>query len=297
MQLPPHHEITALDRKLAVPMFVVALAFLVIAGALLPTLLYRDHSVASDPFSIDRGPQNGDWFQVQSEDESSEELIYLVPEIRHVLKVILLGLYAMLLFEAFAHWLSGGKQLTQHIWYLLIPFLRLSTRDHVSGQHAWVAGIGWTQSSLMLEKRLAKAFSVPMVAIALPVLPLILLQFFWSKHLDSNPTLKFATATSTALIWMAFVFEFSVMVSVSRRKWKYCKEHWINLLIVALPIFGFLRLAALGNLFRLQPVAKTASVLRLRGMAIRIWRAVLSLGIIEEPSGKRLSEKLQSSIN
>jgi voltage-gated potassium channel len=290
---------TELDRRLAVPMFIVAVMFLVIAGFLLPTMLYRDNSTEDPGHPSRAGQFAADLVEFHSQDDLSEEIVYFVPEVRHALKFVLLGLYAVLLLEAIAHWVTGGRNLRQHILYLLVPFMRLSSRDHVDGSHAWIVGIGWTKSSLMLEKRLANAFSIPMVAIALPILPLIIVQLFWSKQVNANPHLKFAMATSTALIWMAFVFEFAIMVTAARRKWKYCKEHWINLLIVALPMFGFLRLAALGNLFRLQQLAKTASVLRLRGLAIRLWRATLSLGILDRAfrrSPERKIEKLNQLI-
>jgi voltage-gated potassium channel len=279
---PSDSEVTThLDRQLAAPMFVVAALFLTIAGFLLPTLIYRpeknpatqvlaagtDDKTGTQPSAIGLEPQ--------------DEIVYFVPKIRLALSVMLLSLYLLLIAEFLAHWYTGGRNLQQHLIFLLMPFMRLSTRDHVDGSHVWVVGLGWKKSTLMLEQKLAHAFGLPMVAIALPVLPLIIVQLFWSSAINSSAELRFVMATATAVIWVAFVVEFVIMFSVTRRKMKYCKEHWINLLIVVFPIFGFLRLAALGSFFKLQQLAKTASVLRLRGLAIRLWRATISLGIID----------------
>lgn len=289
---PEQPVVTKLDRQLAVPMFVVAVMFLVIAGFLLPTLIYRE------PSALEGNPEHpvkltNDLFQSQRDAELPEEIIYFVPEVRLILKWALIALYSLLILEWIAHLFSGGKNLRQHWSYLLAPFLRLSARDHIDGSYVWVIGLGWIKSTLILEKKLAGAFGIPMMALALPVLPLVIIQLFWSSAVNSNPHLKFLMATATAVIWMAFVFEFAIMFTVSRRKIKYCKEHWLNLLIVVLPLFGFLRLAALGNVFKLKQLAKTASVLRLRGLAIRLWRAVISLGIVDTALRKTPDHKIE----
>jgi voltage-gated potassium channel len=289
----PEYTATKLDRQLAKPMFVVAVMFLVIAGFLLPTLLYREPLPPLRNLTPKLSTQNAELFQSDVQAELPEEIVYFVPEVRSALKIVLAALYALLILEALAHWMAAGKCMRQHILYLLIPFMRLSTRDHVDGSSVWVVGIGWTKSTLLLEKQLANAFGIPMMAIALPVLPLVVIQLFWSSTVNSNPHLKFMMATATAIIWAAFVFEFAIMFSVTKRKLKYCKEHWINLLIVLLPAFGFLRLAALGSLFKLNQLAKTVSVLRLRGLAIRFWRAMISLGVIDKALRKTHDHKIE----
>lgn len=285
--------ITKLDRQMAKPLFVVAVLFLVTAGFLLPTLLHREPLPALQSPVPKIPTQTAGLLQSHSPDELSEEIIYFVPEVRTALKVFLALLYAVLILEALAHLIAAGKNMRQHILYLLVPFMRLSTRDHVDGSHVWVVGIGWTKSTLVLERQLSQAFGIPMMALALPVLPMVVAQLFWSSAVNSNPTLKFTMATATAVIWVAFVFEFAIMFTVTKRKLKYCKEHWINLLIVLMPAFGFLRLAALGGLFKLNALAKTVSVFRLRGLAIRFWRAMISLGVIDKALRKTPDHKIE----
>ena len=52
---------------------------------------------------------------------------------------------------------------------------------------------------------------------------------------------RVATRIGEALIWTAFALEFVIMISVVERKLKYCVQHWIDLLVIVLPLVGFLR--------------------------------------------------------
>jgi len=290
--------ITPLDRMLAWPMFSVALLFLILTGLMLPTLLYRDLEEeknlpplqqAVNPIVVN---QIDEFFLVSERaEEFPEEIIYFAPGFRQLMLAVLAILYLVMLGEGIAHWVTGGKQLRQHLMFALFPFMRLSSLDHRDGTHVWVVGMGWLKRTRLLEQRLTSVFSLPMLLIALPILPLIIVQLIWSQKINTDPNLKFAMATATAVIWMAFVFEFAIMFTVARRRLKYCKEHWINIAIIALPLVGFLRIAALGGMIKLKQVAKTISVLRLRVIFIRFWRALVVLGLIDKMLRKKPAQK------
>lgn len=299
-------NITWLDRNLAVPMFIVAFVFLVLTGLMLPTLLYRDiddpiQGPAKPAMTAADGPNVEDMvdriedFLILSEqpDEYHEVIIYFMPRFRQIMLQGMIFLYGLILLEGMAHWLAGGRQLKQHLLYAVFPFMRLSFIDHVDGSHVWVVGMGWLKRTRLLERRLTSAFSVPMIGIALPIIPLIIIQLIWSQKVNTDLNLKFLMATATALIWIAFVFEFAVMFSVTTRKLKYCKEHWINMVIIGLPLIGFLRIAALGGLIKVKQLAKTVSVLRLRGIFIRFLRALIVLGIIDRIMRRKPEQKIE----
>lgn len=295
--------LTRLDQLLAGPMFAIALLFLILTGLMLPTLLYRDieeeknHSPlrqAIEPMVVN---QIDDFFLISERpDELPEEIIYFAPRFRRSMLLILTGLYLLIVGEGLLHWISGGSQLKQHLMFAVFPFMRLSAVDHHQGNHAWVPGMGWVQRTGLLQQRLNALFSLPMLLITLPILPLIVVQLIWSQKVNTDPNLKFAMATATAVIWMAFVFEFSIMFTVARRRWKYCKEHWVTLAIIALPLVGFLRIAALGGLIKLKQVAKTASVLRLRVILIRFWRALVVLGLLDQLMRKKPRQKVDQLV-
>jgi len=189
-------------------------------------------------------------------------------------------LYPLFVAELIGQWLYGGKRLWQNVFFLLAPPLRLGARDHVRGNTIWLPFVGWQHANYDLRKRVEKAFGGPMVVIALLVLPLLLVEYFWEKQVGANRLLSFMLQTSTSIIWMAFTIEFITMVGVVEKKIKYCTAQWLDLAIVLLPFVAFLPMLRLGALLRLQQIGKTTRLYRLRGLAIRAYRALLGLAFI-----------------
>ena len=248
LQKPDRHaeECTDLDRVLAVPMFVFALLFLIGTAG----LLHLTDGDLLSPLGIK----------------------------------ILIGLgflYLVFVAETIAHWRSGGNNMRQHISYLLLPIMRLCPRDHAEGERAWIPGIGWRLLSSRLEKYLARIFSGPMIVIALLVLPVVGVEFFYAEQISSNSTSKRIIEICSAFIWMAFVFEFVVMVSIVEKRIRYCKQNWIDVAVVLLPLVSFMGAARLGRLIKLKQLSRTAKIYRMRGLAIRSWRAIVALDVID----------------
>ncbi len=240
-----------LDRRLAVPMFLVALAFLLIAGFLI-------HTESSDlPAAF-----------------SYSEKIQLWG-------IVALGLlYLCYIAEAVAHWWHRSNYMRRHIWYLVIPFLRLCPRDHLDGSHAWIVGLGWQPTSVPFERYIGRLFSGPMIGIALLVLPVVGAEWFLAKQIEASPNGRFIIQSATGFIWMAFVFEFVVMITIVEKKVQYCKQNWIDIAVILLPLIAFLRAARLGRLMKLQQLSRTAKMYRMRGLALRAWRAFVTLDVI-----------------
>jgi len=195
-------------------------------------------------------------------------------------------LYPLFVVEAGWHWLQGSRRRKLHLLYCLVPPLRLGARDHATGTRIWFPGTGWTTVDTPLRQRLERSFGVPMIFIALMILPLMAMEHFWAERLAGSKSLSLFLHTATALIWVAFTFEFIVMVSIVDRKLKYCKEHWIDIAVILLPVVAFLRTARLGRLLRLQQIGKiqqltkTVRIYRMRGLLMKAWRAVLVLEIV-----------------
>ena len=70
--------------------------------------------------------------------------------------------------------------------YCLLPPLRLGACDHATGQSVWLPGLGWQRRGRPLEQRLDRASSVPMVVMALMVLPLMGLDKFYEARLAGH---------------------------------------------------------------------------------------------------------------
>ena len=237
-----------LDRILAVPMFIAALIFLLATGA----LLHLTQGELTSPLGLNLLSGLG--------------ILYLV-----------------FVAEAIAHWRAGGKNMRQHIRYLLFPMMRLCPRDHVDGKSAWIPFIGWRPVSRELETYLARVFSGPMILIALMVLPVVAIEFKFqhSNTPDENPISRFAIDTCSGFIWMAFVFEFVVMFSIVEQRLRYCRQNWIDVAVVLLPLVNFMGAARLGRLVKLKQLSRTAKIYRMRGLVLRTWRAIVALDVID----------------
>ena len=189
----------------------------------------------------------------------------------------MVGLYPLFVAELVAHGWAGSPRWKRGLVVLLVPPLRLVSRDHTTGTYVWMPRWGWQRVDRALRKRMEKAFSGPMILIALLVLPLLAVEYFSKQHVSNGFYLDLPIETGTSIIWLAFTIEFIVMVSIVNRPFRYCKQHWIDLAIILLPFIAFLRLFRLGALMRLQHMTR---VFRLRGLAMRMFRAVLLLDIV-----------------
>ena len=141
--------------------------------------------------------------------------------------------------------------------------------------------MGWQVADQTCFERLDRAFSVPMLFMAMMILPILAIEFFWSKYVILYPGLALALDLGTALIWLAFALEFIVMSAVAQKKLVYIARHWINLAIILLPFLAFLRSLQFVRLLRLGKLGKALKVYRLRGLGLRAWQGVVTLELVE----------------
>ena len=104
-------------------------------------------------------------------------------------------------------------------------------------QRLWLPGLGWRQANKRLRERLERKFGIPMILIALMIMPVLIVEFFMKSQVAQYGWLRMLLHVSTGVIWFAFAGEFILMVSVAEKKVAYCKKHWIDLAIILLPLF------------------------------------------------------------
>jgi voltage-gated potassium channel len=284
---------TQLDQRLAPAMFWLSLLFLCLtAGALhlIPGL--RTGAEAEHVAAATTSPA-----LVPSAEP-------LDPSVRRICALAgavcgwgVLLLYPVFLFEAALHGRRGGGW-RRHWWQCAFPPARIAARDHGTGAAVWLPRIGWANVDHPLRTRVEHGASIPMLVIALMVLPLLAAEHYLEPQIRSSAWLLFVVKASAGLIWMAFTFEFVLMLSLSERKWRYARQHWLDALIVSLPLIDVLpalrlgRLLRLGRISRLQQLARTLRVFRLRGTAMRLWRAILLLEVIDRVIGGSPEKRL-----
>lgn len=213
----------------------------------------------------------------------------------------LAGIYPACWLDAIYGGRHGTAQGRMRWLSIILPPLRLAAGDHATGQSVWLPGLGWHLKGPVLEQKLDRRASLPMVLMALMVLPLMALDKFYEAHLAADPWLSGLLNGAHGMIWFAFAGEFILRVSITTKKWSYVKEHWIDVAIVLLPLIPFLQALRVGRLARLQTLTSSAGKLyRLRGVSLRAWRALLLIDAVKRilygPPALRLA-RLRAVVN
>jgi voltage-gated potassium channel len=170
---------------------------------------------------------------------------------------------------------------------LLLPPLRLTINPAVADRVIWLPKQGWQPLGRPLYSQLERRLALPMLLITLLILPVVGAEIFFHDHIANAPALALLLHLVTALIWFAFALEFILLVSVTDRKLEYCKHHWINIVIIVLPLVAFLRTLQFLRFLRLTKASKLARAYRLRGVFARALRLALVLNLIERVLARR----------
>lgn len=218
-------------------------------------------------------------------------------------ELILGGLWLLLPVFAFVSllraWLCHApgfwRRLGTFLLYSLPP-VHLCGRSFADPSLAWLPGLGWRHVDRELRKRLERAFSVPMIIIALMVLPFLAMEYHWGEEVRADFGLALFLDIGTGVIWTAFAIEFIIMLSVAEKKASYCLKNWTDVAVVLLPLvefLPFLRLLRLSRLLQLQQLGRMGRMYRLRGLALKLWRALLVLEVMQRLTGYTPEKRLK----
>lgn len=186
----------------------------------------------------------------------------------------------------------------QWIVICLCPPLRLAAPHLLMDGKRWLPWLGWCESNYKVYRRVERNFSVPMVAVASCILPVLLVEWTMYERLLATPWLRILLHLSTGAIWFAFALEFILMIELAHRKLDHLKRHWIDLVIILLPLLSFLRslqaikATQLGKLTKLQQLSRMIRVYRLRGLSTRAFRAIIVLDVLQRVMGSDPQKRL-----
>ena len=129
-----------------------------------------------------------------------------------------------------------------------------------------------------VRQRVDEVFHWPMIILALAILPLFLIEFI------QQPTgwLRWAVDIGFAIIWLAFLVEFVIKVSIAESRFQYCRRNWIDIVIIFLPAL---------RIFRIARLARTSRLFRLRGVGMKFGRHVFTV-ILGLETTERLLERV-----
>jgi len=277
------------NERLAPVMFYLSFAFLILIAALL--VVWIDVArVVETVEGTGVGNTTTDSIQVISEQEIYFESTAV--QLGYYCIVGLLMLWPFFIAEQIYCFTTSDslKDFRNYhpFWYAicLVPPLRMCARNQHRDGNIWFPVLGWQIPDIFLQRQLERLTSVPMVCVALLILPVLGLQFLFGDNLSSYPLLRVILHIGTGVIWLAFATEFVLMVSVADNKVKYCKKHWLDLVIILLPLISFLRTLQLlrasnmAKLGKVQNLTKMVRVYRLRGVSMRALRAILLLEVV-----------------
>ncbi|SMP48933.1 hypothetical protein SAMN06265222_102482 [Neorhodopirellula lusitana] len=214
---------------------------------------------------------------------------------QQVLEQIAVGLmyvvWPLVMLESLYHWTIRPKTWTMrwyHFYSLLFcvcPSLRMCARSVEMNGRLWLPGLNWQRPNRRLRRRLGQHFSIPMIGIALLILPVLTVEFLLKEQVARYGWLRFALHVGTGVIWFAFAGEFILMVSIAEKKFDYIRRNWVDLAIIVLPFFSFLRSlqavrgSRLARLAKIPQLTKLVRAYRLRGTVLKAFRALVLLDV------------------
>ena len=198
---------------------------------------------------------------------------------------------------------AWGPVIGRAILILFFPPYRIG-RTHPRTGLAWFPRIGWVAPSKETYTRIDRAFSTPMLFVALLILPVLVLEFTQAELVKQSPGLSLAMDIGVAVIWVAFALEFLMESSVTPKTGKFLKERWLDAAIVVLPMLEFAltrlvdaaplaRLLRLGRALSPEQLARMQRLYRLRGLLMKAWAAFLLLGGMNRLFGQAAQKRLR----
>lgn len=216
---------------------------------------------------------------------AAEKVAAMVWEIDAV-RWILLGLWIAIVLEGLLGFVSSVRHrrpgaLPRFLLVAALPPFRLAVAPQAAPGWIWLPFTGWRRHGPGLFRRLELRFALPMLMVAVLIIPVIGVELLFADELARDPQLAAALQVLTSLIWIAFTTEFILMITVAQKKLQYAREHWINLLIILLPLVAFLRMLFLIKALRAAKMSQAVQTVRLRVVLTRAHRIAMLLNLLE----------------
>lgn len=198
--------------------------------------------------------------------------------------VALIALWLVIISESLWGWRQAPDR--RQAWkrllmVVLLPPMRMVFSPHRPNAHVWLPGYHWREVSNASVTEMEQRMAIPMLLATALIIPVLIVDFGFAKAVEASHALQVTLAVLMALIWFSFALEFVVMVSLAPKKLAFCKKHWINIVIILLPLVAFLRTLQIFRFLRLAKAGKLAKAYRLRGLVTRSLKIALAFNLIE----------------
>ena len=197
---------------------------------------------------------------------------------------VLLAIWTMVIGESlWGWWLAADRKQAwkRLLLVVLAPPFRMVFSPRRPNRRVWLPLYGWRDVSTASVTEMEQRTAIPMLLATALIIPVLIVDFGFAKAVEGSRALQVTLAVLMALIWFSFALEFVVMVSLAPKKLAYCKKHWINIVIIILPLVAFLRTLQIFRFLRLARAGKLAKAYRLRGLVTRSLKIALAFNLIE----------------
>ncbi len=113
-----------------------------------------------------------------------------------------------------------------------------------------------------LRTSIKRHFHWPMLVLALLMLPLLVVEFLIKP--TPGTWLWWICIIGLAIVWLAFLIEFVVKITIAESRFEYAKRNWLDIIIIIMPAFRTLRVAA---------IARSSRLFTLRGVGMKFGRS------------------------
>ncbi|WP_143960977.1 hypothetical protein [Litoribacter populi] len=242
---PKDNPLSVYDTKVTPYFFFISLFMLMLIAAILNSISHTEENLFVEVF------------------QAKTALVYWL------VWLIYLVDFGLIIFLARKHQQKiASGEFVFRVFALAFPPLRMVSRHIQKVELVWIPFFGWSKSNEGLLKLLKRKFSIPMIFIALLILPVLVVEWKFYDEVSAflNTDLSFVLDMVQAFIWMAFAFEFILMISVSNERLEYVKINWIDVVIILLPFIAFVRSVRLIKVARLTQLARGY---KLRGILMK----------------------------
>ena len=201
-----------------------------------------------------------------------------------VTPAILLAIWAVVIAEAIWSWRhapDGERSWKRLLLVALLPPFRMVISPRRPNGKVWLPLYGWRNVAPSSVIEMEQHTAIPMLIATALIVPVLIVDFGFPTAVEDSFQVRVALAILMSLIWFSFALEFVVMVSLAPKKLDYCKRHWINIVIIVLPLIAFLRSLQLFRFLKVAQAGKLAKVYRLRGLMTRSLKIALAFNLID----------------
>lgn len=268
-----------IDDRLAPPMFGLAVAFLMVLAALIVAKIDMPRVVELSLLDSGNEAPSG----------AAQLRLNLAEQVASNLTLMLLAIWPFFIAESIYRLLkaksvnSSRKQMWLHVGSAVAPPIWLGIPSIAWQGRIWLPVLHWIHPGKQTSQTLTRLFGMPMVAIALLILPILLLEFGFNSLVAEHFWLQMLIHIATGFIWFAFTVEFILMLGVTDKKLQYIKKNWIDLAIILLPLISFLRgirVLRLAKLTKIQKLVKMGRVYRMRGLGMKLFRSLVLFQVV-----------------